>query len=105
MSPRFVSNLVVALGVAMSAPLALRGQARTPAPEPVNSWSDRFTLGGGFGGLSGAANLNSAGTADWRLGWIGPIDGTRGATRHIGDPAHGSRGQAPDTGAPPARRG
>src|SRR5258708_24519980 len=101
MSPRFVSNLVVALGVAVSAPLALRAQARTPAPEPVNSWSDRFTLGGGFGGLSGAANLNSAGTADWRLGWIGSIDGTAGLQRNVGLRASGTWARGRGPGAPP----
>src|SRR6266481_1129926 len=105
MSPRFVSNLVVALGVAVSAPLALRAQARTPAPEPVNSWSDRFTLGGGFGGLSGAANLNSAGTADWRLGWIGSIDGTAWLQRNVGIRASGSWAQDSVRGAALPGRG
>src|SRR2546430_16270422 len=90
MSRRFVSNLVVALGLVVSAPLALRAQARTPTPEPVGAWSDRFTLGGAFGGLSGAANLNTAGTADWRLGWIGSIDGTVRLRRNVGIPATGS---------------
>src|SRR2546429_4231162 len=37
---------------------------------------DRVTLGGGFGGLSGAAHLDQASTADWRLGWIGSVDAT-----------------------------
>ncbi len=105
MSPRFVSNLVVALGVAVSAPLALRAQARTPSPEPVNSWSDRFTLGGAFGGLSGAANLNPAGTADWRLGWIGSLDGTVWLQRNVGIRASGSWAQDSLRGAALPGRG
>src|SRR5256886_9810049 len=93
MSRRFVSNLIVALGVALSAPLGLRAQTSTTSPEPVRSWSDRFTLGGAFGGLSGAANLNPAGSADWRLGWIGSVDGTVWLHRNVGIRASGSWAQ------------
>ncbi len=105
MSRRFVSNLIVALGVAVTAPLALRAQARTPSPEPVNAWPDRFTLGGAFGGLSGAANLNTAGTADWRLGWIGSIDGTVWLQRNVGIRASGSWAQDSLRGAALPGRG
>ncbi|HYR31295.1 MAG TPA: outer membrane beta-barrel protein [Gemmatimonadales bacterium] len=105
MSRRFVSNLVVALGLVVSAPLALRAQARTPSPEPVSAWSDRFTLGGAFGGLSGAANLNTAGTADWRLGWIGSIDGTVWLQRNVGIRASGSWAQDSLRGAALPGRG
>src|SRR2546430_13256760 len=90
MSRRFVSNLIVALGVALSAPLGLRAQTSTTSPEPVRSWSDRFTLGGAFGGLSGAANLNPAGSADWRLGWIGSVDGQGRLNGNVGLRARGS---------------
>src|SRR5882762_4643310 len=105
MSRRFVSNLLVALGLALSAPLALRAQTSTRAPEPVRSWSDRFTLGGAFGGLSGAANLNPAGTADWRLGWIGSIDGTVWLRRNVGIRASGSWAQDSLRGAALPGRG
>jgi len=105
MSRRSVSNLIVALGVALTAPLALRAQARTPSPEPISDWSDRFTLGGSFGGLSGAANLNSAGTADWRLGWIGSIDGTVWLQRNVGIRASGSWAQDSLRGAALPGRG
>src|SRR5256885_1482886 len=64
MSRRFVSNLIVALGVALSAPLGLRAQTSTTSPEPVRSWSDRFTLGGAFGGLSGSG-------LEYRFGRVG----------------------------------
>src|SRR3989442_12828421 len=71
MSRRFVSNLIVALGVAVTAPLALRAQARTPSPEPVSARSDRLTPGGAVGGLSRAGHLNFARTGGWRVGWVG----------------------------------
>src|SRR5882672_3371919 len=105
MSRRFVSNLIVGLGVALSAPLGLRAQTRTKSQEPVRSWSDRFTLGGAFGGLSGAANLNPAGTADWRLGWIGSIDGTVWLRRNVGIRASGSWAQDSLRGAALPGRG
>src|SRR5256885_2167766 len=49
--------------------------------------------GGGFGGLWGAANLTPAGTTDWRLGWIGSVDGTVWLERHVGVRASGSWAQ------------
>jgi len=84
-------SLVTAVLVAALAPPALRAQTSTASP--IHSWSDRFTLGGAFGGLSGAANLNPAGTADWRLGWIGSIDGTAWLNRNVGIRASGSWAQ------------
>src|SRR3989449_7499691 len=105
MSRRFVSNLIVALGVASSAPLGLRAQTSPTSPEPVRSWSDGFTLGGAFGGLSGAANLNPAGTADWRLGWVGSIDGTVWLRRNVGIRASGSWAQDSLRGAALTGRG
>jgi len=45
----------------------LHAQNRSPL-------ADRITVSAAFGGLSGAANLNDAGTADWRLGWAGSLD-------------------------------
>src|SRR2546425_10365732 len=92
MSTRSLS-LVPAVLVAALTPPALRAQTSTTSPTPYHSWSDRFTLGGAFGGLSGAANLNTAGTADWRLGWIGSIDGTVWLHRNVGIRASGSWAQ------------
>lgn len=92
MSKRWLSHFTAALVVAL-APTALRAQTGTTSPAPVRSWSDRVTLGGAFGGLSGAANLNPAGTGDWRLGWIGSIDGTAWLRRNVGIRASGSWAQ------------
>jgi len=102
MSKRSLS-LVTAVLVAALAPAALRAQSSTASP--IRSWSDRFTLGGAFGGLSGAANLNPAGTADWRLGWIGSIDGTAWLNRNVGVRASGSWAQDSIRGTPLTGRG
>ena len=61
----------------LSLSLTLAGLAAAPAAlsaQNSNPLADRMTIAAGFGGLSGAANLNPAGTADWRLGWAGSID-------------------------------
>src|SRR6266568_9634913 len=87
------SSLVTAVLVAALTPLALRAPTSTAAPAAVHSWSDRVTLGGAFGGLSGAANLNPAGTTDWRLGWIGSLDGTVWLQSHVGIRAGGGWAQ------------
>ena len=97
--------LVTAVLVAALAPAALRGQGGTTSPAPSHAWSDRLTLGGAFGGLSGAANLNSPGTADWRLGWIGSIDGTVWFRRNVGIRASGSWAQDSIRGAALTGRG
>lgn len=68
MSSRSLS-LVTALATLAITPVALHAQAPTSNP-----LADRFTVGAAFGGLSGAADLNPAGTANWRLGWAGSID-------------------------------
>ena len=59
--------LSLALAAIAVSPAALHAQNSNPL-------ADRFTVSAAFGGLSGAANLNSAGTADWRLGWAGSLD-------------------------------
>src|SRR5438132_12225229 len=82
MSTRSLS-LVTAVLVGALTPPALRAQTSTTSPAPYHSWSDRFTLGGPFGGLSVAANSTTARTADWRLGWIGSIAGTVGLHRSV----------------------
>lgn len=92
------NSLLAAACVALLAPGALRAQAGAP-PATVQVQTgprpgyDRLTLGGAFGGLSGAADLNSAGTADWRLGWIGSVDATYWLHRSIGVRASGSWAQ------------
>jgi len=58
--------LAVALAAAL-APTALNAQS----PNPL---ADRFTVAAAFGGHSGAADVNPAGTASWNLGWAGSID-------------------------------
>src|SRR5256884_4497561 len=66
---------------------------------------DRVTLGGGFGGLSGAAHLDQASTADWRLGWIGSVDATAWLHQYVGIRASGSWAQDSVRGAPLPGRG
>lgn len=65
---RFLSPVAIALAVSL-APAALPSQV---------------TVGGAFGGFSGAAKPGDAGTADWRLGWIGSVDGTLWLHRNVG---------------------
>ena len=60
-------TLSLTLAALAVSPAALHAQNSNPL-------ADRFTVSAAFGGLSGAANLNSAGTADWRLGWAGSLD-------------------------------
>src|SRR5256886_12991770 len=81
-----------AAALALVAPAALRAQTPTPSRASLGglgSAAGRFTLAGAFGGLSGAANLNPAGTTDWRLGWIGSLDGTVWLQSHVGIRAGG----------------
>src|SRR5437868_8156323 len=92
MFSRFVA-VSTAAALALLAPAALRAQARAASPAGIGLSSGRVTLGGAFGGLSGAANLNPAGTTDWRLGWIGSVDGTVWLERHVGIRASGSWAQ------------
>jgi hypothetical protein len=42
------------------------------------------TVAGAFGGLSGAADLTSAGTPQWRTGWAAQLDGTYWLRRNVG---------------------
>jgi len=104
MSNRSLS-LVTAVLVAAITPPVLRAQTSTASQAPVQSWSNRFTLGGAFGGLSGAGHLDPAGTADWRLGWIGSIDGTVWLQRNVGIRASGSWAQDSLRGAALPGRG
>src|SRR5256714_14393999 len=90
------------IAVSTAAALALVAAAALPAQTPtpsraslggLGSAAGRFTLAGAFGGLSGAANLNPAGTTDWRLGWIGSLDGTVWLQSHVGIRAGGGWAQ------------
>lgn len=56
---------------------------------------DRVTVGGRFGGFSEAANLNDAGTADWRLGWMATVDATAWIHQYVG--IRGGAGWAQDS--------
>ena len=104
MFSRFVA-VSTAAALALLAPAALRAQARAASPAGIGLSSGRVTLGGAFGGLSGAANLNPAGTTDWRLGWIGSVDGTVWLERHVGIRASGSWAQDSIRGTPLTGRG
>lgn len=94
---QFLSISTAAL-VAATLPATVRAQAGAALPY-------RLTLGGSFGGLSGAANLNDAGTSDWRLGWVGSFDGTVWVLQHVGLRASGSWAQDSIGGATLAGRG
>lgn len=104
MSKRLFSLWAAAL-LALGAPAAARAQAGTLTQGGVRPGADRVTVGGGFGGLSGAANLNAAGTADWRLGWIGSVDATYWLHRYVGVRASGSWAQDSISGASLTGRG
>lgn len=54
--------------------------ALIPATLPAQA----VTVAGSFGGLSGVANLNDAGTADWRLGWAAAVTGTYWLRQNVG---------------------
>jgi hypothetical protein len=95
MFTRFIT-VPIAAAVALLAPAALRAQVGTPSRASLGglgSPSGRITLAGAFGGLSGAANLNPAGTTDWRVGWIGSVDGTVWLQQYVGIRASGSWAQ------------
>src|SRR3989454_1459654 len=109
MLPRSISR-VAAVVVAALTPAVLHAQVAAP-PRPATLQAvprptyDRVTVGGAFGGLSGAAHLDQASTADWRLGWIGSGYATAGPHPHPGLRAPGT--SAPGTiprATPPGRR-
>ncbi|PYO40974.1 MAG: hypothetical protein DMD33_15160 [Gemmatimonadetes bacterium] len=104
MLKRLFSPLALALAVA-AAPTGVRAQTARPSQQTVPGSSDRFTLGGAFGGLSGAANLSPTGTPDWRLGWIGSVDGTVWLRDKVGIRASGSWAQDSIRGATFTGRG
>jgi hypothetical protein len=88
-------SLVTAVLIAASTPATLRAQDGSGlAAAPV-------TVGAGFGGLSGAADLNRVGTADWRLGWVASADATYWLHHLVGIRASGSWAQDSLRGSTP----
>jgi hypothetical protein len=58
--------------------------AATLRAQSPNPFPDRFTVAAAFGGISGAANLNETGSADWRLGWAGSVDASYWVLPRVG---------------------
>src|SRR2546430_17461284 len=89
--------LAAAVVVAALTPAVLHAQVAAP-PRPATLQAvprptyDRVTLGGGFGGLSGAAHLDQASTADWRLRRDRPGGRDPRAAPSPGNFARGRRG-------------
>lgn len=98
MLTRSLSPLSLALTLTL-APAALAAQAADRLD------GERVTLTASFGGLSGAADLNDAGNADWRLGWVGSIDATYWVHPLVGLRASGAWAQDSVRGASLAGRG
>ena len=103
-------SLVAAVVVAALTPAVVHAQVAAP-PGPATLQAvprptyDRVTLGVAFGGLSGAAHLDQASTADWRLGWIGSVDATAWLHQYVGIRASGSWAQDSVRGATLPGRG
>jgi len=74
---RFIACSIATLTLAV-APVALHAQ------EDERPASDRYTVAGAFGGLSGPDRLNGAGAPDWRQGWAGSVDGTYWLGKNVG---------------------
>src|SRR2546422_7905064 len=92
MLKRTISLFSGALAVAVP-PLALHAQASPPLSASSGPIYDAVTVGGAFGGLSGAPNLNQAGTADWRLGWAASLNATGWVNDYVGVRAGAGWGQ------------
>src|SRR2546425_13196219 len=93
-----ISLFSVALALAVTPP-ALHAQASTPLSASSRPIYDAVTVAGALCGLSGAAHLNQAGTAAWRLGWGAPFDATGGVNDYIRGPARGGGGPGRTAGA------
>src|SRR6266699_4248117 len=98
MSSRLRSSLTIAITLAV-APAVARAQATSRVS------GERLTAAAAFGGLSGAANLNDAGTADWRIGWAASVDATAWLTNNLGVRATGGWAQDSLRGAALTGRG
>ncbi|HYX83101.1 MAG TPA: hypothetical protein VE714_11955 [Gemmatimonadales bacterium] len=90
-------SVILAAGGAVSA--AAQGPAR------INPLADRFSLAAAFGGLSGAANLDPTGTADFRLGWAGSLDASYWVLPRVGLRVSGTWAQDSLRGAAIGGRG
>ncbi len=104
MVKRTISLFSVALALAV-APSALLAQASTPLSASSRPVYDAVTVAGAFGGLSGAANLNQAGTADWRLGWAASLDAIGWLNDYVGVRVSGGWAQDSIRGATLTGRG
>jgi hypothetical protein len=76
-----MSRRSLSLSVTLAALVLTPAVVHAQYPNPIN---DRFTVAAAFGGLSGAANLNPTGTADWRLGWSGSADASYWVLERVG---------------------
>lgn len=90
--------LALALAAVALTPTALNAQSSNPL-------ADRVSVAAAFGGLSGAASLNPAGTADWRLGWAGSIDASYWILPRLGVRVSGTWAQDSLRGGAIAGRG
>lgn len=86
MQSRLSFTVALATAVAL-VPAALRAQNLT------STVGERLTIAATFGGLSGASDLNDAGTAQWQLGWAATVNGTYWVHQYIGLRASGSWAQ------------
>jgi outer membrane protein with beta-barrel domain len=77
MLQRSISLITATLALAV-APVALHAQ------EDGRPASDRYTVAGAVGGVSGPDQLNQAGAPAWRQGWSGSLDATYWLNRHWG---------------------
>src|SRR2546430_12690973 len=104
MLTRPLSLVSVALVLA-AAPPALHAQTSVSLSQRSRPIYDAVTVGGAFGGLSGAANLNQAGTADWRLGWAASLNATGWVNDYVGVRACAGWGQDSTRGTTVTSRG
>lgn len=90
-------------GISRFVLVAMAALAPTPllAQAGFRPTYDRVSVEARFGGLSGAANLNDAGTADGRLGWATSVDATYWLHRYVGIRASGAWGQDSIRGTAP----
>jgi opacity protein-like surface antigen len=98
------STFLLVAGLAALGPAALAAQRSDITPVSTGPTSGRVTIGGAFGGLSSAANLNDIGTASWRLGWAASLDATGWLNDNVGIRASGSWAQDSLQGAALAGR-
>lgn len=96
---RMVPRTLVLLAAPIVVPALLLAQGAT-RPE-----YDLVTIGGRFGGLSGARDPDQANVTSWRLGWAASADVTVWVHEYVGLRASGTWGQARIKGTWPALGG